>query len=383
MADCPSCTTRLVKSITPNGVLYGCPSCGGRAVALTVVRKAGASEESVRRIWTASGLPDAVHARRCPHCGRQMAQAHVQTPEGQMTLDVCRMCAVIWFDRSEFARLPKAPPPKDMEPLPLHVRQQAAMLKAQAVLQREESVSTSPEESWHWIPGLLGLPVECDAPGLRHLPWATWLTGLACSVVSFLVLFSSPDECRTLLERYGFVPSRWNEMGGVTLLTSFFLHGGFIHLASNMYFLVVFGDNVEDRMGKWRFVVMLLAAHLAGVILHGAIDPRSDLPLVGASAGISGVIAYYAISFPKVRLAFLFWRWSWIRWVRMSAVTALVLFVLLQFIGAALQLGGFSNVSALGHLGGLAVGVAAGVWTHLSNRQNRIAALGKAGQTFR
>jgi len=241
---------------------------------------------------------------------------------------------------------------------------------------RAENDPHSPDETWQWVPGLLGLPVECNAPKLQHLPWATWWVALTCCVASLLALLKSPPECEALLKQYGFTPAQWDAMGGVTLLTSFFLHGGWVHLASNMYFLVIFGDNVEDRMGIGRFLLLLLGGHLAGALLHGALDPRSSLPLVGASAGISAVIACYAIAFPKVRLAFLFWRWSWIYWLRMPAIAALVLFVLLQIIGAALQLGGFSKVSALGHLGGLAVGGAAGVWSHFAQARERSKALG-------
>ena len=100
------------------------------------------------------------------------------------------------------------------------------------------------------------------------------------------------------------------------------------------------------------------------------------MPLVGASAGISGVIAYYAITFPQVRLGFLWRFYFYFRWFRIPAWAALILFVLVQLLGVWLQTRGFSNVSALGHLGGLAVGVAAAVAVHFSRARARAATLG-------
>src|SRR5207249_4486791 len=116
--------------------------------------------------------------------------------------------------------------------------------------------------------------------------------------------------------------------------TSFFLHGGWVHLLGNLYFLLIFGDNVEDYLGRWRYLLLILLAMIVGDALHVLMDPRSAVPVIGASGGIAGIITFYALKFPRVRLGFLFRFW----WFHMPAYFALIMWVLLQFVGAWLQL---------------------------------------------
>jgi membrane associated rhomboid family serine protease len=111
---------------------------------------------------------------------------------------------------------------------------------------------------------------------------------------------------------------------------------------------------VEDYLGRWKFAGLLLLSTLGGDILALLLDPRSGLPSVGASAGISGVLAFYALEFARTRLTF-FYRFGWFA---MPAWGAFVLWILLQVIIAVEQLSGLSQVSGLAHLGGAAVGFA-------------------------
>lgn len=126
----------------------------------------------------------------------------------------------------------------------------------------------------------------------------------------------------------------------------------------NALFLAIFGDNVEDFLGPIRYGILLIGSSLTGDFLHMALDPRGELPMVGASGGISGVIAYYALQFPKARLVYLVRFGFFFRWVRFSAVTGFFGWVVLQFIGVWKQTAGLSHVSALAHLGGAVFGLA-------------------------
>ena len=96
----------------------------------------------------------------------------------------------------------------------------------------------------------------------------------------------------------GFAPAP----AAFSLVTSMFLHGGFMHLAGNMLFLWVLGDNVEDAMGHKRFVVFYLLAGIAAALAHGLSDPASQVPMIGASGAISGVIGAYLVLHPKARI---------------------------------------------------------------------------------
>lgn len=149
-------------------------------------------------------------------------------------------------------------------------------------------------------------------------------------------------------------------MAGLTLVTSFFLHGSLLHLIGNGVFLLMFGDNVEDFLGHARYALLLVGASLAGDLIHIFFEPKGELPCIGASGGISGVIMFYALQFPRARLVQMFRFGLVIRWVRFSAWTAILVWIGLQLFGVWEQISGVSNVSALAHLGGAAFG--AGFW---------------------
>jgi membrane associated rhomboid family serine protease len=162
-----------------------------------------------------------------------------------------------------------------------------------------------------------------------------------------------------LFENWGFVPARWHQHAGLTLITCFFIHAGWWHLVGNMYFLLILGDNVEDSLRPPKYLLLLLVSHLVGMLAHGLLTHDATLPCVGASAGISGIIAFYAVLQPNVRLGILFRYYFLLRWLHVRAIWALVLYMGLQAIGAYLQVRGFSAVSYVAHLGGLGVGVTA------------------------
>jgi membrane associated rhomboid family serine protease len=90
----------------------------------------------------------------------------------------------------------------------------------------------------------------------------------------------------------------------LTFVTSFFLHAGIIHLAGNMYFLLAFGHAVENFLRPLRYLALIALAAFIGDLAHIALDPRSQTPCIGASGGIAGVITFYALNFPRMRLAF-------------------------------------------------------------------------------
>jgi membrane associated rhomboid family serine protease len=160
---------------------------------------------------------------------------------------------------------------------------------------------------------------------------------------------------REVVKQFGLIPAQAGRLGGLTFATSFFLHAGVLHLVANSYFLLVFGDDVENALGRPLYLLLLAFSAFIGDLAHIAADPRSNLPCIGASGGIAGVIAFYALAFPKARLAFLFWRW-W-HWIRLPAGVWIVWWIVLQIIGAFEQVAGVTSVSALAHLGGAAVGV--------------------------
>jgi membrane associated rhomboid family serine protease len=139
----------------------------------------------------------------------------------------------------------------------------------------------------------------------------------------------------------------------ITLVTSLFLHGSFLHLAGNMLFLWVFGDNVEDGMGHARFLIFFLLCGVAACLAHCLMNPLSTAPLIGASGAIAGVVAAYLILYPRVKVwALYFGRLP----LRVPAMYAIGFWILLQ-VGSAF-LSGDQDVGWFAHLGGLAAGAA-------------------------
>jgi membrane associated rhomboid family serine protease len=374
MLECPSCGAHLVRQQRPEGILYACGRCKGLAATLPVIRRAGAKRDFLNSVWLGARQPNAPRVRRCPHCGLKMSQTTPRKESVTLTLDVCKRCAMIWFDSKEYVKLPRGTAPV----VPLQPKPSLAPKAAEAVVMRslerlKEREESDEPDAIDWLPALFGMPAELNAPKLSGIPWLTWTLALLCIAATVPVLRESPAPLQPVevIRQWGFIPMEWSRHYGLTLITSFFLHAGLVHLISNIYFLVVFGDNVEDRLKRSKYVLLLFFSQLAGAVLHGLLDPRPGIPLVGASAGISGVLAYYAIAFPGVRIGFMWRIYFHFRWFRMRVAWALALFVAMQIIGAVFQIKGFSSVSAFGHLGGVAVGLGAGILGRLAQRGRR------------
>jgi membrane associated rhomboid family serine protease len=216
---------------------------------------------------------------------------------------------------------------------------------------------------------LFGIPVEENVTAPLRFPWVTSAVFLLMALATAWAGWLNPDA----IASWGLLPAEPFRHGGLTFVTSFFLHAGLLHFLGNAAFLVIFGDNVEDSLGHIRFALLLIGSSLAGDLLHMTLDPRGTIPSVGASAGISGVIVFYACQFPQARLVHLFRFGLIFRWVRFSALTGLIFWIALQALGAWQQLAGLTNISALSHLGGGAFGF---LWWLVARKNEQVRAQG-------
>jgi membrane associated rhomboid family serine protease len=187
---------------------------------------------------------------------------------------------------------------------------------------------------------------------------------VALNVAVFLYeLTLSPAGREALFYGYGFIPKLfwahpWSE--SYRLFSSQFLHGGWAHIIGNMWFLWVFGDNVEDRLGSGRFSVFYLLGGALAALAQGLSNPASAAPMVGASGAISAVMGAYLIMFPQARILTLLWLVIPFTFY-LPAWFYLVYWAVVQFLSG---LGGGSHVAFWAHLGGFFLGLAA-VRTHL------------------
>ena len=141
-----------------------------------------------------------------------------------------------------------------------------------------------------------------------------------------------------------------------TLLTSMFLHGGWMHLIGNMWFLWIFGNNVEDAMGHVRFVVFYLLCGAAAALLQAAFDTDSVIPMVGASGAIGGVMGAYVMMYPRVHVHLLV-VFGFVTTVAVPAVFMLGYWFVLQLLSGTLSRAGQGGVAFWAHVGGFVAGV--------------------------
>jgi membrane associated rhomboid family serine protease len=142
-----------------------------------------------------------------------------------------------------------------------------------------------------------------------------------------------------------------------TIFTSMFLHGGFMHLAGNMLYLWIFGNNVEDAMGHLRFIVFYLLCGIAAVFAQALPDPGSEIPMIGASGAISGVLGAYLLLYPHARVLVGIPIGFVIQTARLKAGWVLGFWILLQIVNS-LVAGGGPGVAWHAHVGGFIAGMA-------------------------
>jgi membrane associated rhomboid family serine protease len=143
----------------------------------------------------------------------------------------------------------------------------------------------------------------------------------------------------------------------MTVFTSMFMHGGWMHLIGNMLYLWIFGDNVEDSMGHGRFVVFYLLCGVAAVLAQALPDPSSTIPMVGASGAISGVLGAYLLLYPHARVLVAIPFGFFLHTMRIPAGLVLVLWFGLQLFSSAMAQPGQGGVAFRAHIGGFIAGV--------------------------
>jgi membrane associated rhomboid family serine protease len=201
----------------------------------------------------------------------------------------------------------------------------------------------------------------------RRKPFVNWLLIAANLAVFFYNLGMMPDRLEEFYFRYGVVPSRVLSLllSGSPLdplifpfFAAMFIHGGWVHLVGNMWYLWIFGDNVEDRLGHFKYLLFYLAAGIIGSVAHVIANPTSPVPIIGASGAIAGVLGGYFISFPRSRILALVPIFFFVTLLEVPSVIYLALWFILQLFNGTLSLGGVANpVAWWAHIGGFLAGM--------------------------
>lgn len=199
-------------------------------------------------------------------------------------------------------------------------------------------------------------PIGDDNSARRTVPLVTYAL-IVINVIFFLVELSGGDA---FIQKWAFIPSRFLANPGgdfLTIFTSMFMHAGWLHLGGNMLYLWIFGDNVEDRLGHLKFIIFYLLAGIVAIFAQLAFSAGSDVPNVGASGAIAGVLGAYMVMFPKGKVNVLMGRGV----IPMPALVVIGLWIVLQLfsgIGSITDAAQTGGVAYMAHIGGFIAGIA-------------------------
>jgi rhomboid family protein len=210
-------------------------------------------------------------------------------------------------------------------------------------------------------------PISDDNP-IRSKPYVTWGLIAVCTLI-FLWQSSLPvASVEAVFLSYGAIPA--HIFGGdaqaaqliapeLTLISSQYLHGGLAHLFGNMLFLYIFGDNIEAVMGHFKFLLFYTLAGIAAALGHGLLAVTSDIPMIGASGAISGVLGAYLLLYPhaRVRVLFLPLPIPIFRIFAVPAVMVLGIWFIIQFVSAAMSNADEGGVAFWAHVAGFVAGM--------------------------
>lgn len=206
------------------------------------------------------------------------------------------------------------------------------------------------------------IPIRDENP-TRRPPLVTVLLIAINAAVFLLEVVQSPSAQTQFVYTWGAIPSQLTRdllqlpappAHWLTLISSMFLHGGLGHLGGNMLYLWIFGNNIEDYLGHFRFLLFYLLCGLLAALTHAATDPSSAVPMIGASGAISGVLGGYLLLHPRANVVVLVFFVFFIRTIRVPAALVLGLWFLMQLTGI---LGGSDGIAIFAHIGGFLAGL--------------------------
>ena len=211
------------------------------------------------------------------------------------------------------------------------------------------------------------LPYKDDNP-TRSAPLVNWILIIANLWVFFTWQFPlGPKEQAAYFSSFGFIPATffgqffYPSVEGIiwewySVVTSMFSHGGIAHLFGNMLFLYLYGDNLEDALGKFRYLVFYLGCGLLAALAQAFLNPESQIPMVGASGAISGVIGGYLLLYPRANIRVFYWVLLFIGTMMVPAYLVLGIWLLEQVLLFPESMKNAGGVAIAAHLGGFAGG---------------------------
>ena len=199
-------------------------------------------------------------------------------------------------------------------------------------------------------------------------PIISWLIIFACSIIFLNQLFDPTYITEQTFLSFGMIPAilfGYSELSEtlkvippfLSIFTSMFLHGGWTHIIGNMTYLYIFGDNIEDRLGTLKFVIFYLLTGVCAALAQAFLDPKSTIPMIGASGAIAGVLGGYLVLYPKANIKVFFWFIIFIKVIKIRAFIVLGGWIIIQFISFSGSDLNSAGVAYAAHIGGFISGV--------------------------
>ena len=264
--------------------------------------------------------------------------------------ELCRRCQLVWLPIEAFKAVPFLAE-RRLQTLPQSALEEIARVEARTIAadyERRFGQQISPAEALPLVPGLAGLPLEAEERSLTRNPWVTWSLAAVILIAGFWSLLE-PQSAR----RFGIVATEIDRLAGAKLLTALFVHATVFQLVTNLYFLVFFGDNVEDFLGHSTFALLVFSGGIAGNVLHAVLGAATSAPLMGASGAVSAIVVFYACLLPQAELRFI----RLARWHSMPAVAGLMFWLLTKLLSTQ-GIFGRAEPSVWPYIGGVVTGAA-------------------------
>ncbi len=211
------------------------------------------------------------------------------------------------------------------------------------------------------------IPIKADRP-TRTFPLIT-ICIISINIFVFLYEISLGTYSEQFILTFGAIPfklthiltlfTRGEPVSPIfkSMITSMFLHGGLWHVGGNMLYLWIFGNNIEDEMGHFRFIFFYILCGVIAVYSHAAIDPMSQVPMIGASGAVSGVLGAYLIRFPGTKILTLIPLGFFVHMIRIPAIIVLGFWIVAQFMNGMFSLQEGGGVAWFAHIGGFVAGM--------------------------
>jgi membrane associated rhomboid family serine protease len=208
------------------------------------------------------------------------------------------------------------------------------------------------------------IPFKDENP-TRTFPFFT-ITIIVLNVLVFFVEIFHSSDMKALVYKYGAIPRNLLSMNDnrqvpavLTIFTSMFMHGGFLHISGNMLYLWIFGNNIEDRLGHFRFLLFYMLSGIVAAYANSIASPASQIPMIGASGAVSGILGAYLLLYPQARVHTLIFFGFFIQIVRVPALLVIGLWGFIQLISGIISKGQAAQggVAWFAHIGGFLFGL--------------------------